>query len=196
MTADAARRQLRDATGAVHQRLHGVPVFARLAEGGITRQDYVALLARLLGFHRGVEAALAAAPPLAAYGIDLAARRRSGLLLADLAALGAAAEGTVAPIAPPGSAAAALGWLYVTEGSTLGGQHLARGLDALLPAGGAGRHFLLGYGPRHAAMWRGCCAAIEACGADPDRLTAMVGGASAAFDAFEAWFAGDPAVQG
>jgi len=187
------REALRAATGAVHDRLHGLVSFARLAGGTITRDEYRALLARLHGFHGAMELALAAGPSLAPWGIDLTARRRSPLLAEDLAALGDPATPLVpplaAPIPVPDSAAAAMGWLYVAEGSTLGGLHLARALDPMLGKAAEGRRFLLGHGARHGAMWRDCCAAIEACGADPARRQAMVAGAVAGFLAFEAWFA-------
>ena len=94
------------------------------------------------------------APSLRPFGIDLAARRRSALLLDDLAFLGAPAAPLPAPPVLPAlrSAAQALGCLYVTEGSTLGGRELARRLDHLLPPGSdAGRRFLLGHGARHGA---------------------------------------------
>ncbi|NGM22379.1 biliverdin-producing heme oxygenase [Roseomonas stagni] len=188
----SARDALREATGAVHERLHGVECFARLASGRITREEYRALLARLQGFHAALEAALAAAPSLspslAIWGIDLAERRRSPLLVADRAALGDEAAVPAAPIPVPGSAATAMGWLYVSEGSTLGGLHLARALDPLLGEAREGRLFLLGHGARHGAMWRECCAAIEACGADPARRQAMTEGAVAGFHGFESWF--------
>jgi heme oxygenase len=192
MPGDAARILLRQATGAVHERLHGVPVFSRLAAGQIAPADYVLLLRRLLGFHLGVEAALGAAPSLAPYGIAIEERRRSPMLVADLRALGAKPLAPVAALPPPGSAAWAMGCLYVTEGSTLGGQHLARALDGILPGEG-GRSFLRGYGARHGVMWRECCAGIEACGAEAGRLAAMIAGAEATFESFEGWFSTRPA---
>lgn len=178
---------LRTATAAAHVRLHAEPQLARLAAGAMDRGGYVALLRRLLGFHRAVEAGLAAAPAMP--GIALEERARARLIEADLAALG------VEPVAPSPlpptlrSAARALGWLYVTEGSTLGGRQLARALDGLLPPGEAGRRFLLGHGARHGEMWRSCCAALDAMGADPAALAEMVAGARDAFAAFEAWVA-------
>jgi heme oxygenase (biliverdin-IX-beta and delta-forming) len=189
-THPTSRAALREATAAAHERLHHIPAFQDLAEGRLDRPGYAVLLARLLGFHAAAEAGLAAAPPLGRYGIDLAARRRAPLLRADLAHLGATAEPPRAPIPAFATAAEALGALYVTEGSTLGGRMLARGLDHLLPPGtAAGRAFLLGHGARHGAMWAACCAAIEACGAEPGGLAGLRDGASRTFAAFEAWFA-------
>ncbi len=188
VVAGTCRDALRAATGELHERLHHVPAFAALAAGRLTRDDYIAMLRRKLGFHRAVEAGLATAPDLSPFGISPAERRRVPMLEADLAALGADAVVPIAPIPAPGSAAGAMGWLYVSEGSTLGGRQLARGLDDLLGQGEPGRRFLLGHGERHGAMWRDCCAAIERCGADPQRLAAMQAGAVAAFQAFEAWF--------
>ncbi|MGG5811534.1 biliverdin-producing heme oxygenase [Falsiroseomonas sp. CW058] len=187
MPDGTARWALRRATDAAHERLHGMAGFRDLAEGRITRAGYAALLRRLLGFHAPFEARLAEVPGLDAL-IDLGPRRRAALIRHDLAALGEPAGEERAAVLPPlGSAARALGCLYVTEGSTLGGQQLARALDGLLPPGEEGRRFLLGHGARHGAMWRDCCAAIEACGADPARRAEMVDGAVATFEAFEAW---------
>jgi heme oxygenase len=41
-------------------------------------------------------------------------------------------------------------------------------------------------------MWRACCAAIEACGAEPDARAEMIAGAQRTFAAFEAWFGHAP----
>ncbi|MFC7475112.1 biliverdin-producing heme oxygenase [Dankookia sp. GCM10030260] len=193
--AGSTRAALRAATDPIHTRLHGLPALRALAEGRIDRAGYAALLRRMLGFHAAVEAALAAAPSLAEWGIDPAGRRRAGLIEADLAALDAA-PGPVpmAPLPPLGCAARALGCLYVTEGSTLGGQQLARALDGLLPPGPAGRRFLLGHGAAHGTMWRACCEALERCGAEPARRAAMLDAAAATFAAFEAWFDPAPAL--
>ena len=186
---ESARHALRQATEVAHERLHHVPAFASLASGRIGRGEYVALLRRLFGFHAAVEAALAAAPSLSRFGIAIEERRRTGLLVADLAALDAEPGAVAPPLAPLGSAAAAMGWLYVVEGSTLGGRHLARGLDGLLGDAEDGRRFLLGHGALHGAMWRACCEAVERCGAVPGGLADMIDGAGAAFLCFEEWFA-------
>jgi heme oxygenase len=185
------RMALRQATSAAHQRLHHLAGFAALQAGTIGPDAYADLLRRLFAFHRAVEQALAAASPLHEFGIDIAARRRSSLLLDDLAFLGAAAAPLPAPPILPalGSAAQALGCLYVTEGSTLGGRELARRLDHLLAPGSAeGRRFLLGHGPHHGTMWREFCAALELCGGIPERRAEMIGTALAVFAVFGSWF--------
>jgi heme oxygenase len=190
----SARDALRTATDAAHQRLHAIPAFHALAEGRLDRAGYAALLRRKLGFHAALEARLAEVPALEAYGIALAARRRTHLLRADLVWLGAPSESPPAPLPPFAGPAEALGGLYVAEGSTLGGRQLAHALDALLPPGADGRRFLLGHGEQHGAMWRACCAAIERCGATEDGRAGMTRGAEATFAAFEAWFGDFDAV--
>lgn len=183
-----ARAALRDATEAAHLRLHALPAFRELGEGRITLPGYAALLRRLLGFHAALEARLEEAPSLDGFGVDLAARRRTHLLRADLVWLDAPVDAPLAPLPPFADAAAALGGLYVAEGSTLGGRQLAAALDHLLPEGAEGRRFLLGHGDRHGAMWRACCEAIERCGATAAGRARMIEGAGVTFAAFEAWF--------
>ena len=57
----AVRDRLRRETAEVHERLHRHPGLGAAARGSIAAEDYVRLLARLWGFHRAYEAALAEA---------------------------------------------------------------------------------------------------------------------------------------
>lgn len=185
------RNELRQATAAVHERLHHVPVFAALAAGGLDRAEYASLLGRLYGFHAPFEAAVERAGPPVPPG----RWRRAHLLRSDMTALGRS-EATIERLpryAVPGgvwSPARAMGCLYVIEGSTLGGRQLARRLDHLLPAGDmAGRAFLMAGTGRDHVRWRDFCEALDACGADAASRAEMVAGAVEAFHCFEAWFA-------
>lgn len=183
-----ARHALREATRAIHDRLHGVPRLRRLARGDLSPAEYVALLLDYLRFHRAVEERLADGPDLAPLGIDIRARRQSTLLLEDLAALGVAAPAAAPPtrLAVPASVPAALGYLYVTEGSRLGGRVLARGLDGILaPEVRGGRSFLQGGARPRGQGWTELCAALEAAGRTAAARTAMADAAMAAFAAFE-----------
>lgn len=185
----SARDALRLATDAIHQRLHRHPMLQRMADGSIVRSDYIALLQQFLVFHELIEERLRGGPDLAAHGIDLAERCRSPMLRRDLTDLGAPAMTARPALQGPrmlGSAAAAIGYLYVSEGSRMGGLALARSLDGLLaPVSVAGRSFLLGYGPRHGAMWRALCDAIEGLGAADEGRDAMISAALEAFILFE-----------
>jgi heme oxygenase len=190
-----ARNALREATAASHQRLHHLPSFASLAAGRLDRPGYVRLLERLLGFHAPIEATIASALADENFGLDLSRCRRSHLLVQDLRVLGAG-DSCSPPSRPmvdrPAltSAAEAMGWLYVVEGSALGGRLLARHLDHVLPPHDAsGRLFLLAGGDSAHISWREVCQAVDVCGLEPERLKTMIAGALGAFDCFGSWFA-------
>jgi heme oxygenase len=185
---------LRLATAEAHERLHHLPPFDALAAGRLDRTAYRDLLGRLLGFHEPTEAAIAAHLGDAAFGLNLGALRRTALLRDDLHNLGMsdAAIGALprAPAPALATAPAALGALYVTEGATLGGRLLARGLDPVLgPGETSGRHFLLAGTDATRPTWRDVRAAIDRCGLRSGSLAGMIDGASATFAAFGDWFA-------
>jgi len=97
----------------------------------LTKLRFVRVLAKFLGFHREWEHAMDRHERFA--GI-FAGRTRVGRLESDLAALGMS-ETQMADIPPCAAAhsltrteAAAMGSLYVMEGSTLGGEHISRAL--------------------------------------------------------------------
>lgn len=188
-----ARRALRDGTRLQHERMHVHPRLRRLEDGSIGREDYGTLLLDFLRFHCTVEARLAQGPDPAPVGIELAAHRRSDQLRDDLAALGVPVPDPMAPVdglAVPRSIAAALGYLYVTEGSRLGGRVLAKALDGILPAGcPAGRRFLSGDGLCGNRGWAAFCDVLDAAGDTPGRRVAMIESAQAAFAALEACLA-------
>jgi len=132
--------------------------------------SYAAFLSRTLRFSRIVEAAVA---PVAQRieGLGYADRRRSPLLEGDLAALARAGvfpsleEGHSARVPPlvvngPG---AALGCLYVIEGSTLGGMVLARWIKSRLGYhGGSGASSFAAHPGATMNQWRAFGALVDA----------------------------------
>jgi heme oxygenase len=190
------RARLRSSTAAAHERLHGHRGFAAVAAGTISLGRYRLLLARLLGFHSAFERALSQFNRQSDAGVAFEARARSRLLEADLAALGVdraavRALPQCATLLPPRSVAEFLGALYVIEGSTLGGLHLARALGPLLGADTAdGRAFFLGYGDQHSAMWRSFLDRLNNCAANEADAAAVVDGATRTFCDFESWMEG------
>lgn len=186
--------ELQAATAEVHERLHHVPVFASLAAGRLDRSGYARLLARLHGFHLPMEAAIAGGLEADPIGGGLKGWRRAHLLRSDLIYLGlddAAIDRLPRAVVPSDgvSPATAMGFLYVVEGSTLGGRQLARALDGLLPGGTTdGRSFLVAGADRNHIRWRDVCATVEAFGASKHGRAEMAAAAADAFRRFELWF--------
>lgn len=164
-----------------------------LLDADLTRPRLVTVLGRLHGFWRAAEVGLdvwAAAHPAAAAEVEWAPRRRAHLYAADLAALGEAPPPRAARPALPAvpSTDAALGRLYVLEGSTLGGvfidRHLAS-LPWLAPIGTL--QAFSPYGPETGRMWhryRQVTRARVAAGGNVDRLVAA---ARDTFSALATW---------
>ncbi|MEO7718460.1 MAG: biliverdin-producing heme oxygenase [Capsulimonas sp.] len=162
-----------------------------------TPHSYRRLLERFYGFYRPYETALKSTegflPPL----IDLAARTRLPSLASDLRAMGLSEDQCSrlpeCPDAPrPKTRAEALGCLYVTEGSTLGGQIIRRmiqetyGTDALPTA------FFDGYGAQTGRRWRDLCAAVDGADLSGDDRDAMTSAARRVFRTLETWLCAEP----
>lgn len=176
--------RLRRETAAAHERLE--TDLDLLADPSPARLRGV--LGRFLGFHRTWEAAVA--PLIASETGDDPAwfvpRRRTDALEHDLALLHVAPAEIAALPAPPvlpwlADADAAWGSLYVMEGSTLGGQVIAR---ALREHGVEGLLYFDGRGREAGPMWRDLRTRLDARTGDATRVVA---GADAAFEALREW---------
>ncbi|MFN0092014.1 MAG: biliverdin-producing heme oxygenase [Acidimicrobiales bacterium] len=143
------------------------------------------LLERLHGFFGAVEAA-AARGGARLTELELGSRARSSLVAADLAALRPGRHrlsGALAPLALP-DADATLGALYVTEGSTLGGQVIARRLRTRLGLTAGQTTSFDPYGPDTAQRWQELRAFLDAWPGPP---AGVVAGARAAFACYATW---------
>ncbi|WP_448638221.1 biliverdin-producing heme oxygenase [Geodermatophilus sp. URMC 63] len=148
-------RDLRTATAEEHDRVEST---LDLMDPHLDRDRLAGVLARLHGFWLAAEAGLdawARHSPADAAAVDWDRRRRAALYAADLRALGADPEPDERPTLPEvRDTDAALGRLYVMEGSTLGGTFIDRHL-ATLPglAGGPRLRCFSPYGADTGAMW-------------------------------------------
>jgi heme oxygenase len=184
------RDRLRQETAEIHERLHGHPGLAAAASGAITADDYARLLARLFGFHRAYESVLAETAFNEAYDLGFVTPvARSESLALDLVALGVD-RATItnlplcASIVRPSSVAELLGSRYVVEGSTLGGQLIARALE---PRFGDNRRFFLS---KPGNTWRALSESLEALAGDPSSVQAAGNAARTSFLDFERWMEG------
>ncbi|AII53607.1 hypothetical protein N008_16705 [Hymenobacter sp. APR13] len=131
-----------------------------LTAGTVTAAHTAVFLARMYGFVQPYEAALRR--HAAAFGPEwqLEQRYRGHLILEDLARLGYSGTPPLCPAMPPlETRAQLLGAMYVLEGSTLGGQVIARQLGA---AGIAGRTFFAGRAERTGPLWKQFTQLLEA----------------------------------
>ena len=182
--APSLHDKLRDATAAVHQRMHGHDGFGAIKAGTIDTTSYTQLLCRLYGFYRPFERETGQGDA------------RSRWLVQDLDSLGLDASRRklildCAEIPRLQTAQRRLGALYVVAGSALGGRHLARGLDKLFPFGQtAGRHFFLGHGAQTGAVWRNYLAQLASVPRDLRTQAEIVNAATETFAVFERWAAG------
>lgn len=146
---------LRAATAPMHAALEALPLSTALMQDNVTVGAYVAYLCRMRDVVRFCEQHVY---PLVAEAVtDLPQRQKLHLLESDLVQLAPhlpATSGLYHPFATA-DVSFALGYLYVIEGSTLGGRVLLKHLGPKLHIdarhGGA---FLTGYSQDTAANWK------------------------------------------
>ncbi len=181
--------RLRAGTAAAHARIETVPALARLLADDLTRDEYVAIVRRMQAFHYHFEPAIAAALESVPQAAALLDGSRPRALAEDLGWFGATAA---APPALPELAdpAAALGALYVIEGSGLGGRVIGRHLAAVLGVGpSTGGSFYCRLDADTARRrWHYLAGLLGAADFGDDAADdRMVDGALAAFSALETW---------
>jgi heme oxygenase (biliverdin-IX-beta and delta-forming) len=150
---DDVLRRLRAGTAEDHE---DVERTLDLLDPHLDRERLADVLDRMHGFWLAAEAGLdrwAAGHPGDAAAVDWPRRRRADLFAADLGALGGT-PGNLRPRLPdPGGTDAALGRLYVLEGSTLGGAFIDRHLASLPQFAGLRLRAFSPYGADTGAMW-------------------------------------------
>ncbi len=148
--------RLKRETAAAHEAVeHSIP----LMSADLDLDRYTACLQRMAGIVGAWEAEAARVAPKSLRPL-LDERRRLHLLQDDLRTLGAPpATAPCCPALPPmHTEPRLLGTMYVMEGSTLGGQLIARHLErtlGLMP--GVGNSFFRSHAEHTGAMWRAFC---------------------------------------
>jgi heme oxygenase len=174
--------RLRAATADRHERVERA---ADLIRPDLSRSQWAATVARFYGFVAPWEAALR--PPHH--------RAKRTLLERDLACLGV--DPSALPLCEdlPDLRTEARRWgsAYVLEGSTLGGQVIARHVEKTLGLrAGQGYSFFIAYGPRTGAMWRQFRDGLQAAATRLDH-DELIDAAGATFDRVGDWLAGGAA---
>lgn len=178
--APSRAKRLKAATGDTHDRLdHRIMA----AEPFASRENYGKFLAVQHAFHSDL-APLYADPRLAKFISDLEARDRLASIVADLRDLGQAPpppQPCPTPAPDPADLPAALGWLYVAEGSNLGAAFLFKAAAALGLGADFGARHLAGHPDGRAQHWRGFTAALDGVTLSDEEEQRVVAGGKAAF---------------
>lgn len=192
--------RLRAATRLAHKDMEGVPALVRLLARDLTEEEYVAVLREAGAFYLGltlrIETTLAS--NLAAHDFLDGARLQA--LAADLAYFGIhellPAPAATLPVLT--GEAAAVGALYMVEGSDLGGRVIARHLsDSLGLTPQTGGRFYGGHDANSTRLrWLRFCDLLQSsAGRDSGAAEAMIEGALSAFRCLEAWLRRVPAPR-
>lgn len=172
--------RLKAETGAQHERMHRL---MERAQPFASREAYARFVAAQYLFQRDIEHLFADVVVQTAVP-DLDSRGRQQASRDDLGDLGAPVPEE--PIASLGvSMPAALGWLYVSEGSTLGAAFLLKEAQAKLglsPEFGARN--LAAYPEGRAVVWRRFVASLDSEAIASGDHDQVIAGANAAYDRF------------
>lgn len=123
-------KKLKAFTAAHHDHIEQNPLTKAIVDETITKQAYAHLLSKFYGFYSVCEPLLEKTALWQQKGFDIVARRKTPMLVKDLQFL--QIDPTKLPLSsdlpPLQTDAQRMGFLYVMEGSTLGGQFLSRAL--------------------------------------------------------------------
>ncbi len=164
-----------------------------LLDADLHAADYQHMVQKLYTYHKPLEVLLLSLPGFAAIGLDYSGREKAPRLARDLAALSVSASDvehmhqceSLPPLAHPSHL---FGCLYVLEGATLGGQIVARHLQAslgLTPETGAS--YFSGYGAQTGPQWKVFCALLTAYAEPLDDPNDILAGAHATYATLSAW---------
>lgn len=174
-------KRLQTETGAQHQRMH---VLMGRANPFADIQSYAKFVQAQYLFQRDVEH-LFSGDQLKALVPDLDMRGRQEAALQDLKDIGADAPADIAVATTNVQSPEALGWLYVSEGSTLGAAFLFKEAGEKLGLGAEhGARNLAAYPEGRAKSWKSFVNSLNESGFSKEDQDRVVAGANAAYDRF------------
>ena len=185
-------QRLRRETEADHRAVEGaVP----LMHEGLSTAKYIQCLRQIHGVVAAWEERAAEVVPLWLRPA-LLARKRAPLLERDLAWFSAEKDDGRSALPEMNDLPSFFGTMYVMEGSTLGGQFIARHVERVLHLSeGQGNSYFRGHGSQTGPMWKEFCEMLKV--QIPDNQTdTVVLSAKAMFKTFGTWMHRNPAVDG
>ncbi len=150
-------QELRNRTEPFHNSIEQLPISSSLLSKEVTLRNYRDYIIMLYPFVKEVEASIY--PQVQHVVADLEGRKKAALLFSDLQSLGIQPQEIDtfddAFVKQNQTVAAALGCMYVLEGSTLGGQLISRHLEKALGERVTGSlSYLKAYTTKTGSMWK------------------------------------------
>ena len=181
MTPSPILQQLRTGTHAAHAALEAQPFNQAIQAGTISTAATAHFLGRMYGFLLPYEAQLRQHHFAPAWEIER--RQRAHLIAQDLGPAAVAELAICGALPPLDTEAQILGAMYVLEGSTLGGQVIAR---QLAKAGVPLQAYFRGNGDATGPLWKSFCQLLSDA-ATSDNSPAIVESARLTFQHLDAW---------
>jgi heme oxygenase (biliverdin-IX-beta and delta-forming) len=189
--SESVRDALRHSTHSHHVRINRHPLLGQLTRPGLSRSTYARILAAYRSYFRVIEPAIERFLSSCPGQFDYTPRRKLPWLECDLTRFEAPVRAvditdqlrTLSRISEPGEA---IGVLYAIEGSTLGGQVIARHLAQNLGIDRAtGARYFSGYGLETESRWQEFCRFAESIVASDRQIELARSSAIQAFIATE-----------
>lgn len=183
MIMQALKEQTREA----HNQVEAVSYSNNIMDGILNLKQYTTIIIANYIFNKGIEDI--AYPVIIESGMadrfELVSRSKTNLLLADLEHLGIGADDVDTFYPKITTIEQALGYLYVAEGSTLGGAVIARALAKNQNLQSVTSYGFYGcYGENVGTMWKNFIIAMESSAPRINNNPAIVAGGEEAFGFF------------
>ena len=176
--------RLRAETRPYHDAVEANPFNQALAAGTVTAAETARFLARMYGVVQPYEQQLRAHAALFGPAWELDRRYRAPLILEDLPRLGYDGTPPLCPNMPPlATWPQLLGAMYVLEGSTLGGQVIAR---QLIKSDISANKYFTGRADQTGRLWKVFCAQLTEAAPASDHA-AIISSAAQTFQTLATW---------
>ncbi|WP_138484897.1 biliverdin-producing heme oxygenase [Dyadobacter bucti] len=180
---------LRQSTAASHQKLEDSELSKAILLPDVTLAAYQTYLVKMYGVTKAAEDSIF--PVIEGVVPDLDQRYKSLHVLEDLAKTGYPEEKLSSiPVFdyPFSSVSEALGFMYVTEGSTLGGRVLFKHIHQTLGLTAEnGASYFWGYGPQTGILWKSFIAALTRFAVEKDESEKIIESAVQTFANIDNW---------
>lgn len=182
------RSLLKEKTQSQHTHVENTPLLKKITEKNITLAEYIQLLKKLYGYIYQCERTILSIK----FCNLIHGREKTDLLIKDLTDLQSmdqsiqiAQQNSDTPILS--QKLDILGYLYVIEGSTLGGQVISKILSNLLDLSPKhGLHYFYGYGSHTKKKWDEICIQLNTISSEPE-MNAVITSANNTFETLSAW---------